>query len=247
MSDFAEDARTMTDPSPLEEAFKKICATEAPLSERLALFTAAVERHGEPFAVAYQSLIDQLKAAAAGGTAPALGEPLPPFLLPDHAGRLVGLDQMLAKGPLVVSFNRGHWCEYCELELRAFAGAHADLAKRGVQVVSIMPERGEYTRKVRALTHDTVTVLSDIDNGYALSVGIVMWLGENVQALYRRFGIDIERYQGSGSWFVPIPATFVLDRQGRILARKVDPDFRSRMDIEQILATLEVPEGERQR
>lgn len=247
MGDFVEDACTMTDPSPLEEAFKKICATEVPLSERLALLTAAVERHGQPFAVAYQSLIDQLKGAAAGGTAPAVGEQLPPFLLPDHTGHLVGLDELLAKGPLVVSFNRGHWCEYCELELRAFAQAHADLAARGVQVVSIMPERGEYTRKVRALTHDTVTVLSDIDNGYALAVGIVMWLGENVQALYRKFGIDIERYQGNGAWFVPIPATFVLDRQGRILARKVDPDFRSRMDIEEILETVKAAEGEPQR
>ena len=89
------------------------------------------------------------------------------------------------KGPLIVSFNRGHWCEYCELELRAFADAHAEFAARGAQVVSIMPERGEYTRNVRTLTDDTLTVLSDIDNGYALSVGVVMWLGDEVRSLYQ--------------------------------------------------------------
>lgn len=229
----------MTEASPLEEEFKRICATEAPLSERLTLFTAAVETHGRPFAVAYQDLITQLKNAEAGSTAPGPGETLPPFLLPDHAGRLVSLSSLLEHGPVVVSFNRGHWCEYCELELLAFARAHAELAAKGVQVISIMPERGEYTRKVRALTDNTVTVLSDIDNGYALSVGIVMWLGEEVRALYRQFGLDIERYQGNGTWFVPIPATFVVDRQGRILARKVDPDFRSRMDMEDILESFE--------
>lgn len=228
----------MTEASPLEEAFKKICATEAPLNERLALFTAAVEQHGRPFAAAYQNLITQLKNAAAGITAPAVGDILPPFLLPDHAGHLRDLDTMLAKGPMVVSFNRGHWCEYCELELLAFARAHAELAAHGVQVVSIMPERGEYTRKVCSLTDETVTVLSDIDNGYALALGIVMWLGDEVRTLYQQFGLDIERYQGNGAWFVPIPATFVLDGEGRVVARKVDPDFRTRMDIEDILHAI---------
>jgi peroxiredoxin len=204
----------------------------------LALFTAAVETHSRPFAAAYQNLIAQIQNAAAGITAPVLGERLPPFLLPDHTGHLVGLDDLLAKGPVIVSFNRGHWCEYCELELRAFADAHAEFAARGAQVVSIMPERGEYTRNVRALTNDALTVLSDIDNGYALSVGVVMWLGDEVRSLYQTFGLDIERYQGNATWFVPIPATFVLDRNGVIVGRKVDPDFRSRMDMEEILATL---------
>jgi peroxiredoxin len=228
----------MTEATALDEAFRKICATEAPLGERLALLTAAVETHSRPFAAAYQNLITQIQNAAAGVTAPALGQRFPPFLLPDHTGHLVGLDDLLAKGPVIVSFNRGHWCEYCELELRAFAGAHAEFAARGAQVVSIMPERGEYTRNVRTLTDDTLTVLSDIDNGYALSVGVVMWLGDEVRSLYQTFGLDIERYQGNATWFVPIPATFVLDRDGVIVGRKVDPDFRSRMDMEEILATL---------
>lgn len=228
----------MTEPSPLDEAFKRICATEATLNERLALFTAAVEAHGKPFADAYQSLITQLAAAAAGITAPGVGDLMPPFLLPDDSGHLVDLGSFLERGPVVVSFNRGHWCEYCQLELLAFADAHAELARQGAEVVCIMPERGEYTRNVRALTGDTITVLSDIDNGYALSLGLVIWLGETVRGLYQQFGLDIERYQGNGTWFVPIPATFVLDRTGRIIARKVDPDFRTRMDLGDILAAL---------
>jgi peroxiredoxin len=228
----------MTETSPLENAFKRICATEAPLSERLALFNAAVEEHGRPFAVAYQNLITQIQKASTGGTTPAVGEPLPPFLLPDHTGHLVDLDDLLANGPLVVSFNRGHWCEYCELELRAFADAHSEFAVRGAQVISIMPERGEYTRTVRGRTNGRLTVLSDIDNGYALSVGVVMWLGDEVRALYQQVDLDIERYQGNATWFVPIPATFVLDQSGVVVGRKVDPDFRTRMDIEEILKAL---------
>lgn len=229
----------MTDATPLDDAFRKICAMEAPLGERLALFTAAVAEHGKPFALAYDNLVAQIGSAAAGATAPALGEPLPSFLLPDHTGRLTGLDELLADGPVVVSFNRGHWCEYCQLELRAFAAAHDEFAAHGAKVVSIMPERGEFTRQVRTMTNDALTVLSDIDNGYALNVGLVMWLGEEVRSLYQKFGLDIDRYQGNATWFVPIPATFVLDRKGNIVGRKVDPDFRHRMDIEDVLRALD--------
>jgi peroxiredoxin len=233
----------MTEPNPLDEAFRRICASEAPLRERLALFTAAVEKHGKPFAVEYQNLITQLDKAAAGATAPNTGDLLPSFLLPDHLGRLVGLDEALKKGPVILSFNRGHWCEYCQLELLAFAEAQAKFAARGAQVVSVMPERAAYTSKVRSLTKETVTVLSDIDNGYALALGIVIWLGKNVEGLYREFGLDIERYQGNGAWFVPIPATFVIGRDGRVRGRKVDPDFRDRMEIQDILAVLDSAGG----
>lgn len=229
----------MTEATPIDEAFAKICAMEVPLGERLARFTAAVAEHSKPFAVAYDRLVAQIAGANAGATAPAIGEAMPRLLLPDHSGRLVSLDDLLGTGPVVLSFNRGHWCEYCQLELRAFAAAHSELAARGAQVVSIMPEREAFTRQVRTLTNDTVTVLSDVDNGYALTVGIVMWLGDEVCGLYRKFGLDIDRYQGNQNWFVPIPATFVLDRNGIVVARMVDPDFRHRMAVEEIMQALD--------
>ena len=225
--------------SPLEEAFRKICAMEAPLGERLALFSDAVREHSRPFAIAYDSLVKQATVGEAGAKSPQLGETMPPFLLPDQSGQLVGLGDLLDGGPVVLSFNRGHWCEYCQLEFMAFASAHTEFTARGARAVSIMPEIGEYTREVRALTGDALTVLSDIDNGYALSIGLVMWLGEEVCSLYRQYGVEIDRYQGNDGWFVPIPATFVLDRSGVVKGRKVDPDFRHRMDIEDILTTLE--------
>lgn len=229
----------MPDADPLSAAFRRICAIEAPLSERLALFSAAVAEHGRMFAEAYDRLVLQIGSGGAGGAAPVAGEPMPAFVLPDHKGILTTLDDVVAGGPAVLSFNRGHWCEYCQLELRAFAAAHAEFAARGAKVISIMPECGSYTQKVRAMTGDALTVLSDVDNGYALSVGVVMWLGDEVRALYEKFGIDIVRYQGNETWFVPIPATFVVDRAGTIVGRKVDPDFRHRMDIEEILSVLD--------
>lgn len=222
----------------LEDAFRQICATEAPLNERLAAFSAAVRRFGLPFAEAYDDLVARIRSGQAGSAAPAVGERMPSFLLPDSSGRLVDLDDLLEAGPAVISFNRGHWCEYCAIELTAFRQALNELAQYGASVVSIMPETEVFTAKAAAKSANAFRILSDIDNNYALRLGLAIWLGERVRQLYLQHGLNIERYQGSSSWFVPIPATFVVGRDRCILACKVDPDFRQRMDIEEIVAAL---------
>ena len=163
---------------------------------------------------------------------------MPEFLLPDSSGHLVSLDDLIAEGPAVISFNRGHWCEYCRIELTAFRQGMNDIAAEGAQVVSIMPESEVFTGKAAANAGNAFKVLSDIDNGYALTVGLAIWLGEGVRTLYLSHGLNLERFQNSPNWFVPIPATFVVDRDGVILARHVDPDFRNRMNVEEIVATL---------
>ena len=92
--------------------------------------------------------------------------------------------------------------------------------------------------KAAANTGNAFNILSDVDSGYALTVGLAIWLGERVRTLYLSHGLNLERFQNSPNWFVPIPATFVVGRDGLIVARHVDPDFRNRMDIEDIVAAL---------
>jgi peroxiredoxin len=222
----------------VEDAFEKICATEAPLHERMAAFSEAVREFGLPFAEAYDELVARIRSGEAGSLAPTSGEPMPGFLLPDSTGRLVGLDDVLAEGPAVISFNRGHWCEYCRIELTAFRQGMNEIAAQGGSVVSIMPESEVFAGKAAAEAGNAFRVLSDIDNGYALTAGLVIWLGERVRNLYLSHGLNLERFQNSPNWFVPIPATFVVGRDGVIAARHVDPDFRNRMDIEAIVAAL---------
>jgi peroxiredoxin len=225
----------------LEEAFQQICAMEAPLHERMAAFSAAVRQFGLPFAEAYDDLVARIRSGDAGSTAPQVGERMPSFLLPDSSGRLLDLQDLVAEGPAVISFNRGHWCEYCAIELAAFRQAHDEIAAYGASVTSIMPETEAFTKKAAAMVGNSFRILSDIDHGYALSLGLVVWLGEKVRDLYLSHGLNLPKYQGTASWFVPIPATFVVGRDGRILARYVDPDFRNRMDVEHIIAALKVP------
>jgi peroxiredoxin len=222
----------------VQDAFEEICATEAPLHERMAAFSEAVREFGLPFAEAYDDLVARIRSGEAGSLAPTPGDPMPGFLLPDDTGRLVSLDDLLAEGPTVISFNRGHWCEYCRIELTAFRQGMNEIAAQGASVVSIMPESEVFIRQAAAESGDAFRVLSDLDNGYALTVGLVIWLGERVRNLYLSHGLNLERFQNSPNWFVPIPATFVVGRDGVIVARHVDPDFRNRMDIEAIVAAL---------
>jgi len=209
---------------------------EAPLGERLEAFSAAVREHALPFADAYDELVARIRSGEAGAAAPKPGEPILDFALPDGTGHVHRLDEMLAKGPVVLSFNRGHWCEYCQIELQALKQALSEIAAHGAQVVSIMPEGGDYIAKVAA--DNSFLVLEDENNGYALALNLVIWLGERVRKLCLLHELRVDQYQGNDGWFVPIPATFVIGTDGIIAARFVDPDFRRRMEIDDILAAL---------
>jgi peroxiredoxin len=163
---------------------------------------------------------------------------MPPFLLPDHTGRLVALEDVRAQGPVAVTFARGHWCPYCKIAVSALADVAGEIKDVGAQAVAIVPDRQQYAAKLKAEAHAPFPILSDLDNGYALSLGLVFWVGEELQRLMRARGISTHESQGNDSWFVPVPATFVVARDGTIVARHVDPDYRKRMEIDAILAAL---------
>jgi len=156
----------------VQDAFEKICATEAPLHERMAAFSEAVREFGLPFAEAYDDLVARIRSGEAGSTAPEPGELMPGFLLPASSGRLVSLEDVIAEGPAVISFNRGHWCEYCRIELTAFRQGMSEIAAHGARVVSIMPESEVFTGKAAAEAGNALEILSHIDNGYALTMGL---------------------------------------------------------------------------
>lgn len=228
----------MSEPTEIDKAFREICELEVPLSERLEAFSEAVRVHALPFAEAYDELVARLRSGEAGATAPEPGEPMPGFALADSDGRVHFMQEMLEQGPLVISLNRGHWCEYCGIELAALRQALGEFAALGAQVVSIMPDGREAIAKAQAGSNGAYRVLSDESNGYALLLNLVIWVGERVRKLYMEHGVRLDYFQGNDAWFLPIPATFVVAQDGTIAARFVDPDFRRRMDVEAILRAL---------
>ena len=124
----------------LAQAFAHFCNLEAPLNERLAGYAAASSEIFPAYGHAVDQLVERLKASDGGAAAPDAGDVMPDFLLPDHDGRLVSLDALLAKGPAAVTFHRGHWCPYCRININALVRAQGEITNGG-QIVAIMPER----------------------------------------------------------------------------------------------------------
>lgn len=216
----------------------EILAMPGPLSARLDAFSETLKAEEAPYVAEYDALVARLVAGQIGKAAPRPGDLMPPFILPDPHGVFVDMGDLLGEGPLVVSFNRGHWCEFCQIELDALATAADEVAALGGRIVSIMPDRAPYTLPLMQRLGNKVPILSDIGNGYALENGIVLFVGDKVREMMVAEDLHVDRVQGEDSWFMPLPATFVIGRDGRVAARHVDPDFRTRMEVESILATL---------
>jgi peroxiredoxin len=210
-------------------------AMDAPLAQRLNALAADVRRLSPDFADVVDRMVDRLERTGAGSAAPDVGEILLPFVLPDEAGRLTGLDDLMQGGSLVVAFHRGHWCPYCRIEAGALAQVEDEVRAAGARIVLITPETQKWARKLKEDSRGDFPILTDIDSGYALELGLAIKINDEKRAAMTAAGWDIAPYQNSESWILPIPATFVLDPAGRIVGRFVDPDYRRRMDIDDML------------
>lgn len=222
----------------LEKTTALAMASGKPLAERLNMIADQVRELSPEFAHAVDTFVGRLNGAEAGAHAPHVGEALPSFVLPDQNGRLVSLDALLGEGPVVVAFLRGHWCPYCRITAAAL-GEIAETA-RGLRarIVAITPESRQFARQLDADTESAFPILADFDNGYALSVNLAIWVDESMSSLIAGAGWDIPAYQGNDAWMLPIPAVFVLGRDGVIVARHVNPDYRERADLDEIVASL---------
>ena len=223
----------------VEEAFRYCRDMDASLSERLDTFANVARALRPEMQEAIDRMVERLKAHNAGETAPKPGEVMPSFTLPDETGRLVSLDALLAAGPVAITFHRGHWCPYCRINTRVLSEAQDKINAEGAKIVAIMPDREHFAASFNWMRDLHYPVLTDIDNGYALSLNLAIWVGAELEQLMAAAGRDLPRYQGNEAWFLPIPATFVLASDGTITARFIDPDYRRRMTVEDLLAALQ--------
>ena len=115
--------------------------------------------------------------------------------------------------------------------------AHKELPASGGQIVAIIPDRQKFAAELKSQSKVTFPILTDMNSGYALSLNLTIWLGAEMQEMMQR-RLDLPAFQGSDSWMLPIPATFVVGRDGLIRARFIDPDYRNRMMISDMLAAM---------
>ena len=219
--------------SPIEAAFLEVRSSDLSLTERLRVVAEAARTHKPWYAEAIDDFAGRLRQVQAGADAPRAGEAMPSFVLPDHEGRLVSLAEILERGPAVVAFHRGHWCPFCRLSMIALAEIESQL--KPARIVAVSTETQRYTRMLREQTGAMFPVLTDMDGAFAMSLSIAVMLDDKLAAMISEAGWDVPLYQGGKEWILPIPAIFVVRKDGIIAARHIDPDYRQRMAIDELL------------
>lgn len=167
------------------------------------------------------------------------GDFAPDFQLPDARGGMVRLSDLLASGPAVVSFYRGGWCPYCNLELRALQAAESSFRALGASLVAVSPQTPDESLSSAEKNALTFPVLSDVGSSVAKSFGIAFDLAKELRPIYTRFGHALPDKNGDESWVLPLPATYVIDKDGTIALAFVDIDYRNRLEPAEITAVLE--------
>jgi peroxiredoxin len=222
----------------LRDAFTQARDFDGSMSERLEIFVSAAQKHHPESVAIVDRFVARLRAHQAGENTPKVDDPMPPFVLPDESGRLVKLADLLVRGPVVITFHRGHWCPYCRISMNTLSKALTQIEALGARMVAVVPDRQQFAEEMKQDAGAMFPVLTDMDNGYAMSLNLAIWVGGEMREYMISIGRDLPSYQGNDAWMLPIPATFVVAPDGRIKARFIDPDFRRRMDVEDLVAAL---------
>ncbi len=183
----------------------------------------------------FEKSIEDLDAAAVASKAPKVGDELGNFTLANQSGESRTLAELRKSGPVVLIFYRGGWCPYCNLELRAFQQVLPELKAAGAQLVAITPESPDASLSTREKNELHFEVLTDVGAGYAKELGIAFSLPEDLRDIYKELGGDLEKFNGAGQFDLPIPATFVVDVDGRVAFAHVDVDYTTRANPEDVL------------
>lgn len=182
----------------------------------------------------------ELIASSAATRAVKAGDQAPAFILRDADGNSTASAELLKQGPLVVTFCRGVWCPYCNIDLQALQAALPEIEKRGARVVAISPQTAANSRRSQRENKLTFAILSDPGNEVAAAFGLRFKLPDYLADLYKNvFKNDLAVVNGDQSWTLPMPARFVIAQDGTILYAEVNPDYTRRPDPEELVPALQ--------
>jgi peroxiredoxin len=168
-----------------------------------------------------------------------VGARAPTFALPSATSARVDLGTLLKRGPVVITFYRGGWCPYCNLELKAFQEVLPQIKAAGASLVAISPEKPDDTLSTVEKNALAFHVLSDVEQKVGRAFGIVYDFTDELRGAYQGFGRDIPALNGTpGEWALPVPATYVVDRDGTIIYAYANVDYRERGDPRDVLTVF---------
>ncbi len=214
------------------------------LQDKLDAFKADFEAGKPPYNVS-PSVIETMHRAtaeliASGAAQKALkaGDPAPAFTLNDHEGHPVSSAELLRQGPLVVTFYRGVWCPYCNMELQALQAAQPDIRAAGAHLVAISPQLAANSRKSVRQNALTFPILSDPHNDVAAQFGLRFELQDDLVELYKSLKNDLPAFNGDPSWTLPMPARYVITPDRTIVYAEVNADYTHRPDPVEMLPVI---------
>lgn len=212
------------------------------LQDKLDAFTVELIDSGKiPKPVVDQLMAGIKEQVESGKASRALkaGDVAPKFTLNDPAGVSVSSSALLARGPIVVSFYRGFWCPYCNLELQALEAARADIQSRGASLVGISMQNAANSRKSMRENKLGFPVLIDAGGAIAAEFGLRYSLSPQMIDLYKALGNDLEVFNGESSWSLPMPGRYVIGQDGIVAYSEVNPDYTHRPDPSDLFPVLD--------
>jgi peroxiredoxin len=215
------------------------------LQAKLDAFKADFEAGKPPYSVP-PSVIEimhrataELIASGAADRALGVGDKAPDFTLNDPNGAAVSSADLLAQGPLIVSFYRGVWCPYCNMDLQALEAAQPEFQRLGARLLAISPQTPANSRKSVRQNALSFPILSDPRNDVAAAFGLRFQLQDYLIDLYKSLKNDLTSFNGDPSWTLPMPARYVVAPDRTILYAEVNPDYTRRPDPEDMLPAIE--------
>lgn len=213
------------------------------LQAKLNAFKADFEAGKPPYSVSravidtMHQATDELIASGAASQALKAGDRAPSFVLHDSDGKPSSAE-LLTHGPLVVSFYRGVWCPYCNMELQALQEALPAVRELGAQLVAISPQTAANSRKSKRNNNLSFPILSDSGNETAAAFGLRFKLSDYLIELYKSLKNDLPAFNGDTSWTLPIPGRFVIGQDSVIRYAEVNPDYTHRPEPTDLLPAL---------
>jgi len=184
-------------------------------------------------------IVSQAKAFQEGKDAISLSQKAPKFTLPDAKENQVSLDNLLQKGPLVVTFYRGSWCPYCNLQLKALQEKIKEIHSLGAELIAISPQVPDQSFSKSEIANMNFTILSDQDAKVASNYGVAWKVPEFLlEHMKRDRNLDLEEINNGNANIIPIPATFIISKEGIVTWRYLDVDYRTRAEPSDIIEAL---------
>jgi len=169
-----------------------------------------------------------------------VGEKAPDFVLPNVFGEPVRLTDLLSEGPVVLTFYRGAWCPYCNLQLRGLHKTLPYIEQEGARLVAVTPQKPDKSREQVEKDGYPFEILSDLDDRVMKEYRLYFEVPSDLSEVYKqRLSLDLAEYNGDGRYVLPVPATFIIDHDGIIRAAYADVDYRSRVEPATIVAALQ--------